>query len=135
VENTAGQFGIPAVSPFFQLQGNENSGAPAVQIGSFSFSSSGALTFTAGVASPALTPPAILSIVRNGNVNSITLASLAGVQYQLLYTNDAGLASSTTNWTALPPVAGTGATLTLQDTSADADRFYIIEATKLPVVY
>ncbi len=129
VENTIGQSGANSVSPFFQLQGNVNSGKPSLQIGSFSFSTNGVLTFTAGASLPALTPPTILGITRAAQVNTITIASTAGVNYRLLYTNDTGLTSASTVWTALPAVPGTGSPLNLQDTSADTDRFYIVEAS------
>jgi hypothetical protein len=43
-------------------------------------------------------------------------------------TNDAGLSTPRINWPAISSVSGNGSISTLQDTTAEADKFYIITA-------
>ncbi|MDB6066568.1 MAG: hypothetical protein JWR26_2776 [Pedosphaera sp.] len=128
VENTIPSTGS-AISKFFRLQGTATPppGNPSLQIGTFAMTSDGTITFTAG-GSVVLTPPTGLSIVRNGNVNTVSFNSVSGVNYRLLYTTDLAANPSVSTWTTLPSVAGNGSAMTLQDTSSDTARYYKVQA-------
>ena len=118
---------IPATNRFFELKVSNLSVKPAaVQVGSFALTSAGVLTFTAGSLAP-LQRPQIVSNSRAGNQQSISFTTVSGGNYRLRYVNT--LTSSVATWTALPTViGGDGSTKTLTDTSADAARFYAVEA-------
>lgn len=118
---------IPATNRFFELKVSNLSVKPAaVQVGSFALTSAGVLTFTAGSLAP-LQRPQIVANARTGNQQSVSFTTVTGGNYRLRYINT--LNSSVATWTALPTViAGNGSTRTLTDTSADAVRFYAVEA-------
>lgn len=95
-------------------------------LGYFEFKPDGSLTFNTG--KPPLTNPAITAIVRDGGVTTVSFTTVAGATYQLRATGADSLAESPSTWTAGATVLGTGSVLTLQDTSAEAVRFFAIEA-------
>lgn len=100
--------------------------APGRYLGYFELKPNGTLTFQN---TPPLPPrPAITGITRNGNVTSVSFNTVAGVTYLLRYTDVAGLSSAASGWTAGASIAGTGSVVSIEDTHADAVRFYIVEA-------
>lgn len=116
---------LPVTNRFVELRASSVTPKPAAHIiGTFAMTSAGALTFTAGPPSAALTASHIQSIGRAGNVNSITFSTVSGVNYRLRYASTLGAA-----WTILPGSApGSGGNQTLTDTTADAQRFYVVES-------
>lgn len=92
--------------------------------------SSARLTFTpsAGTAPPR--PPApTLSIARAGSVSSVSFVSSNTVTYKLYFTNSSGLTAPISSWLLRPgTITGNGSTVSFQDTTTDADRFYRVQA-------
>ena len=111
------------------LPGTRSAGtldAPGRYLGYFELKPNGTLTFQN---TPPLPPrPAITGITRNGNVTSVSFNTVAGVTYLLRYTDVAGLSSAASGWTAGASIAGSGSVVSIEDTHADAIRFYIVEA-------
>lgn len=128
--------------PFVAVEGNPNTvgkvtvpfylviatnAAPA-QIGTFTLSGSGTLTYNvyAGTA-PA---PSIVSVSHTNFITSVSFTTASGsYTYSLHYTNSAGLTAPVANWPkAATTVTGDGSVKTLTNTNAatDADRFYRI---------
>lgn len=99
---------------------------PGRFLGYFELKPDGTLTFT----NPASTPPVpnITSIVRNGNVTTVSFNTVSGVTYRLRYTDAAGLSSPLSTWSTGASVTGTGSVLSLEDTHTDPNRFYVVEA-------
>lgn len=102
---------------------------PGTFIGYFDFSPSGTVTFTsAGGQTP--TPPTITGVSRSGDVATISFNTVSGTTYSLVRTNSSGLGAPITTWTTVPgSVSGDGSTKSLQDSSTDPDRFYLVVAT------
>jgi len=121
--------GIPATNKFVELKTSSVNPKPASTIvGVFTMTSAGVLTFTAGPP-PTTIPPSqiILPMTRSGNLNSITFTTVSGANYRLRYTTD--FVPHLNTWTILPTsVAGDGSNKTLTDSTADARRFYAVEA-------
>ena len=64
---------------------------------------------------------------------TLSFSSFAGVSYTLRYTNFAGLRSPVSTWaTAAGSVTGNGGTLTLNDSTPDPGRIYVLQATRIP---
>lgn len=64
---------------------------------------------------------------------TVTFPSSAGVSYLLRYTNAAGLRAPFSTWpVAGNSVIGNGSVLTLSDNSTDPNRFYVLQATRVP---
>ncbi len=101
-------------------------------VGYFDLSPAGVLTFTrdAGGSTPPPPPPApMLSINRNGNINTVSFGTTSGATYTLLYTNFAGLTSALGDWPTLgSPVPGTGGAMNFTDTTTDPGRVYSVIA-------
>jgi hypothetical protein len=118
----------PATNRFFEIKISNLPVKPAaLQIGSFSLTSAGDLTFTAGAAQQPLLQPQIVSSGRAGAQETISFTTMTGANYRLRYTTI--LAGSVPTWTELPIIIpGDGSTQTLTDTSTDAQRFYAVEA-------
>lgn len=110
-------------APFFSMIAN---GSAPVQLGSFTLSGTGTLTYN--VASSAPPAPTIVAVTRTNTTSYISFTTTNGsFTYTLYYTNSSGLASSVTNWPhSLTTVSGNGQTNTLQDATTDANRFYRI---------
>jgi len=121
--------GIPATNKFVELKTSSITPKPASTIvGVFTMTSAGVLTFTAGPP-PTTIPPSqiILPMTRVGNLNSITFTTVSGANYRLRYTTN--FVPHLDTWTILPTsVAGDGSNKTLTDSTADARRFYAVEA-------
>ena len=103
----------------------------AYYVGYFELEPDGSMTFTRQAAStPVSSPPApALSIVRSGNVSSVTFLSTNRATYTLLYTNTAGLSAPSSTWPSLPgAVTGNGSMQTFRDTTTDANRVYRVQA-------
>jgi len=115
----------PATNRFVEIKASSLTPKPAATIvGTFSMTSAGVLTFTAGPPLAALTPSHIVSIGRDTGLNSVTFTTVSGNNYRLRYSTLLGGA-----WTTLPgSVAGDGSNKTLTDTTADTQRFYVVES-------
>ena len=122
--------GQPVRSDLFELR--PASGAtlntPGTYLGYLEFRPDGTMIFSAASTSIPLPPrPNITGIVQSGSTFSISFLTTNGFNYSLRYTNSTGLTASLTNWpVAGSPVAGTGGAATLEDTSSDTNRFYLI---------
>jgi hypothetical protein len=119
---------VPVTNRFFELKINNSLTKPAaLQIGSFSLSTNGVLTFVAGAPLAPLDRPQIVSNGRAGNQQSISFTTQSGGTYRLRYTST--INPNIAIWTVLPiTVPGDGSTKTLTDTSGDPVRFYAVEA-------
>ena len=117
---------IPATLNLWAIQAQPSS-VPnplpsAAQVGSFSITAPGVLTFTANNGL-AIAPPAISGVSRTNGVSYVTFSTVNGGTYQLLYSS--ALTSPVTNWpTVGSTVAGDGASHTLAHTNATASGFY-----------
>lgn len=108
-----------ASAPFYLVVATNSA---ATQIGTFTLSGGGILTYTTSVAPPA---PLITSVARAGNISSVSFTTASGsYTYKLCGTNSAGLTSST-NWPQLPgSLTGDGSVKTLTHTNSSGDWFY-----------
>ncbi len=84
------------------------------------------LTFTTTGGAP--TTPVITKFTRTNNISYISFTTGNSGTYTLRGTNSTGLSAARTNWLAINSVAGNGAVNTLQDTTTNAGKFYIITA-------
>jgi hypothetical protein len=101
----------------------------AYYVGYFELEPDGSMTFTRQAAAAPVPPPPVLSIVRSGNVSSVTFLSTNQATYTLLYTNTAGLSAPSSAWPSLPgAITGNGSVQTFQDTTTDASRVYRVQA-------
>jgi len=92
-------------------------------LGYFELKPDGTLTFN----NPA-PRPAITSIVRNGDVTTVSFTTSAGPTYRLRSTNAAGLSTPASTWTIGAATTGTGSVLSLSDTNTAAIRFFAVDA-------
>jgi hypothetical protein len=104
----------------------------SLSLGWFDFKSDGSLTFTAAGGTE-ITPapsPTITAVTRAGSVTTVAFTTVAGAQYTLLRA-PAGLGTGkAADWTALgTPVNGTGAVVSITDTSDSDTGFYAVRAT------
>jgi hypothetical protein len=99
-------------------------GSAVTNLGTFTLSSGGTLTFNVVVSTPPL--PKIVNITRSGNTSTIFFTTTNGsFTYTLYYTNSAGLTASVTNWPAsATTVTGNGLTNSLSNVTTDPVRFY-----------
>jgi hypothetical protein len=123
VENTSGH-----TLAFYELKLNPST-PPASLVGSFTMATNGILTFTAGPLSAAPTPSRIAGLARTNGVCAIRFTTTNGVHYLLRYSADqaAPLASWPTN-TGAGTVTGDNTIKTFTDTTADPQRFYLIQS-------
>lgn len=98
---------------------------PARVLGYFELNPDGKLIFQSG--SPVTPRPTISGISRTGETTSISFNSVAGIRYQLRYTDAPGLSSEVSTWLAVGSVVGNGSSVTLEDTHGGPARFYIVE--------
>ena len=117
---------IPGTFTFWEIQPSIALPKPqATQVGSFTITAGGGLTFTAG------SPPLAISIsgfVQVGAVSTITFNTSAGGNYWLAYTN--GLSAAASAWPLVAgPVAGNGNNQSLSYTNLDANGFYQVVRT------
>lgn len=110
-------------APFFIQPDN---GSTPTNLGSFSLSANGVLTFNTVAAIPPA--PQIVSIVRAGSASTIYFTTTNGsFTYTLYYTNSSGLTASVANWPSSPTtLIGNGSTNSLTDTTTTTNRFYRI---------
>jgi hypothetical protein len=100
-------------------------------LGYFTLDSSGSLTFTAAGASapPPPPPPPVLSIQNLAGTLTVSFTTTNGANYQVYFTNAAGLSSPVTNWALLGgSVPGNGSTESEPDTATASSRFYRVVA-------
>jgi hypothetical protein len=117
---------IPGTFTFWEIQPSIALPKPqATQVGSFTITAGGGLTFTAG------TPPLAITITgfaQAGAVSTVTFNTSAGGNYWLAYTN--GLNAAATSWPLVAgPVAGNGNNQSLSYTNLDANGFYQVVRT------
>ena len=115
---------VPSSFAFWQIAPN----TAAKYIGTFTITTSGVLTFTAGPLTVA-TPPAITGITRSGDISTVSFTTIGSGNYWLTYTNT--LADSSTNWPVISgPITGDGANHSLTHTNnTDAAGFYRVSRT------
>jgi len=101
--------------------------APGRFLGYFELKPDGTLMFANIPAPPPA--PAISSIVRNGDVTLVSFTTVAGARYTLRAVEGDALGAPPSTWPAGPSLTGDGSVQSLQDTSASAVRFYVVEAT------
>jgi hypothetical protein len=101
---------------------------PGRFLGYFELKPDGTLTFNTG--SPAIHVPKIASVTRDGDVTTVSFATVSGTNYTLRFTDAAGLGSPITTWVAGPSLSGNGSVQSLQDTSTDAVRFFALEVLR-----
>ena len=108
---------------FFSMIAN---GSTPVNIGTFTLSGSGTLTFNVVSANPPA--PQIVAITRTNTTSYISFTTTNGsFTYKLYFTNSAGLTAAVSNWpSSATTVIGNGLTNTLQNISTDANQFYRI---------
>lgn len=109
---------------FYELQPGSGN-PPGTYLGYFELKPDGTLTLN----TPSALPPApsITSIVRAGNVTTVSFATQTGFTYRLRSVGAAGLNTPVSTWTIGNSVVGTGGVLTLTDTSSDEARFYALD--------
>ena len=131
-------FPVEAVAPvtvrFFEVKVSNSTPKPAAaQVGSFQLTGEGALVFTAGatvVPPPTLASPKILTLNRTGHVTTLTFATVNGANYRLLFTAQLAPTAPLSGWSsAAAAVKGNGATMSIDDTTDDLTRFYVVEAS------
>jgi hypothetical protein len=140
VENLAiPPFTSPIVSDFFMevpnnfadpLNGNAKTGLTDY-LGYFTFSPSGALTFTRESHPTSSGPPPqpTLQISVTSTSSTISFDTTNGATYILLYTNFAGLSAPRDAWPTLgAPILGNGSTTNFTDSTATEGRIYSVTA-------
>ncbi|MCW5558468.1 MAG: hypothetical protein KIT22_11640, partial [Verrucomicrobiae bacterium] len=100
---------------------------PGRFLGYFELKPDGTLTFANITAAPP--GPTISSITRTGDVTTVSFATVAGAQYTLRAVDGAGLSTPPSTWPAGASLTGDGSVQSLEDTSASAVRFYVVEVT------
>lgn len=117
-------------SDFYEVLPGSRSAAtldtPARWLGYFELNPDGTLIFQSG--NSEVPRPGISDIARSGESTRITFNSVAGVRYQLRYTDAVGLTSQVSTWTPGGSVLGTGSSVTIEDIHAGPARFYLVEA-------
>lgn len=113
----------PATVNFFSAVMSASS---VTQVGTFTLSAAGMLTFNTNSAVVVPPPPQIVSITRSGNNSTVIFTTTNGsFTYSLHYTNVGGLTAPISTWPAsATTVTGTGVTNSITDPSTDANRFY-----------
>ncbi len=101
---------------------------PGRYLGYFEFKPNGALTFN----TTALPPPQpnITKIERNGDVTTVSFTTVSSATYRLRYTDAAGLTSPVSTWSLGASATGDGSVKSIDDTSADENRFYSVDAQR-----
>lgn len=116
-------------SDLYELEPGTTAGgtinAPGRYLGYFELKADGTLTFNTTVTIPA---PEITGVNRAAGVTTLSFPTVNGVTYQLRATGATGLTTPVSTWTAGASVTGDGTEKSLQDTSADAIRFFSIQA-------
>lgn len=100
-------------------------------VGYFDFKPDGSMSFTRASTNsvPPAPPPPALSLSRSAGTTTISLATTNGATYSLYYTTSSGLGSPVSGWSLFPTrITGDGTTKVFTDTTADAERFYRVQA-------
>lgn len=108
------------------LPGDSTLNLPARYLGYFEFKPDGSLTFNNPVVTPSA--PTITSIVRSGDITTVSFTTTSGATYRLRSTNAAGLTTPVSTWTVGASLTGTGAVLSLSDTNTADIRFFAVDA-------
>ena len=133
--NTGPSFNEPVRSDFYEMRPAAGD-PPGRHLGYFELRPDGTMIFQPSNGStppPAPPRPNIQSVLRVGTLTTISFTTTndATVVYRLLATNSAGIATAVTNWSGgTGSVTGNGQVRSLQDDSADGDRFYSISASR-----
>jgi hypothetical protein len=117
-----------SISDLYELQPAPLNGSGAGKwVGYFSFTPDGNVTFTAATVGPPA--PTITSVVRNGNITTVSFTTSANHTYGLLVTGLSGLQTPRSTWVATgASITGTGSVLSLQDTNSTSASFYVVTA-------
>jgi hypothetical protein len=103
-------------------------GSPnAKYLGYFELNTNGVMTYTA-YPTATVVAPVITGFARVGTTNTVTFTTGSAGTYTLRATNSLGLGTALTNWPAVSSAAGTGGTISLQDVSSVANRFFTVTA-------
>ena len=97
---------------------------PGRYLGYFELKPSGVLTFNTLV--PPLSPPAITSVARNGNVTTVSFTTSVGATHRLRSSNT--LATPVSSWAIGASLTGTGSVQSLTDTNTADIRFFSVDA-------
>lgn len=98
---------------------------PGRYLGYFELRSDGTLVFSNQAG--AIPVPVITGIVREGEVSTVSFTTIEGATYQLRATGGDGLVTPIESWSVAASLTGAGGPASLQDTSADPTRFFVIE--------
>jgi hypothetical protein len=119
--DTAGQ---SVRADFYELKPGTGAGT---YLGFFELDTNGVLTYKAGPSAAVIPQPSIVSIVRAGNLNTVTFTTVGGASYDLLASTN--LLLPLASWTTVgSPMAGDGSNKALSDTTTEAQKFYLIQA-------
>jgi hypothetical protein len=118
--------GVNVRSDLYLLLPDSTRGA-GTYLGYFEFATNGVLTYTAGPSAVSVPQPTITSIVRNGNVSTVTFTTVSGGTYQLIGSGD--ITTPLANWSPIgSPAPGTGSPVSLTDNNSGATQYYAIIA-------
>ena len=117
---SSGSYGLPVSG----LSGGTTYHFQAVAYNQYGTNFGSDLTLTTSGGVPAT--PEIKAIGRTNNITYVSFTTGNSGTYTLRGTNN--LAIIRTNWPAISAIAGNGLTNTLQDTTSDSGKFYIITA-------
>lgn len=101
---------------------------PGRYLGFFEFKPDGTLTFNTTAPLPA--QPSITSVVRNGDVTTVSFTTVSGLTYRLRHTDTAGLTATAANWAIGASITGDGSVRSIENTSTDPLRFFSIDAQR-----
>lgn len=99
--------------------------APGRYLGYFELKVDGTLTFNTG--SVVVDSPVISGIQREGDSTTVSVKTVQGLRYSLRSTDASGLGTPITSWSKGSTIVGDGSVQSLQEASADASRFFVIE--------
>ena len=107
-----------------------SSGGTGTYLGYFELRPNGTAVFVRASSNTQPPPqPTVVAIGRTNNTSTIYFTTTNGASYNLRFTNSTGLQSPVSSWPAAPNVTtGDGTVKSVTDTTAEADRYYRIEA-------
>jgi len=103
------------------------SGVSEKYLGYFELNTNGAMTYVAYPTSIPTTP-VITGITRTNNISYVSFTTGSSGTYTLRGTNSLSFAGAVTNWPSVTSASGTGSTVTLQDSTTNSAKFYVITA-------
>jgi hypothetical protein len=113
------------------LPGNFESGTldtPGRYLGYFEFKPDGTLTFNTSESPPPR--PAIISVVRKGDLTTISFSTVAGAHYRLRYTEPDGLATPISTWSTGAATVGDGGVKGLEHSSNSENLIFAVDAQR-----